>query len=189
MKTVAILEGWAGGPYLSRLFAKEAKGSGFQLTKTAKQADVIVAHSTACYLLPKKQHAKLVVLIDPPYWPDEPIVKRWINMNKNEIKMLIKLFGYRRFAIDKLWEAYYVFAKPRYTYSVLRNQSHLEFIKALSSQKVLLIRNTEDEFCSPVIKDEIKKHKNLKYFELPGYHGDYYHHPKPYIDLILKELQ
>ena len=109
-------------------------------------------------------------------------------MNSNENKILREQFGIKRFTKDKLLEVYYVIAKPRYTYSVLRNQSHLDFLDQLKVVPTLLIRNTHDEFCSPQIKQAVKSHKNIRYIEIPGYHSDYYTNPDPYIDLLLKQL-
>jgi len=149
MKTVAILHGWAGGPKRGKQFTRNLEAAGFRVVKKAERADFVIAHSTGCYFLPKNIKAELVVCINPPYWPGEPIVERWIRMDKNEAKFLIKRFGPGTFLRNKFWEIYYVFAKPRYTWSVLKNQSHLEFLDQLSDKQMILVRNKEDEFCSP----------------------------------------
>jgi len=188
MKTVAILHGWAGGPKRGKQFTRNLEAAGFRVVKKAEQADFVIAHSTGCYFLPKNIKAELVVCINPPYWPGEPIVERWIRMDKNEAKFLIKRFGPGTFLRNKFWEIYYVFAKPRYTWSVLKNQSHLEFLDQLSDKQMILVRNKEDEFCSPQIKKVINEYNNFKYIEIPGYHSDYYIDPKPYIDLLKQEL-
>jgi hypothetical protein len=156
--------------------------------KKAGQADVIIAHSTGCYFLPNKAKASLTILINPPYWPGEPIVERWLRMNKNETKFILRRFGWGTFLKNKLWEIYYIFAKPSYTWSVLKNQSHLDFINQFPDRNMVLARNTEDEFCSPQIEEIISSRKNFKYVEIPGYHSDYYTNPQPYIELLLKEL-
>lgn len=188
MRTIAVLEGWAGGPRLSRNFTTYAHGRGLILSKKPTQADYIVAHSTGCYMLPRQLKAKRIMLIDPPYWPGESIVGRWINMNKGELRVLLQQHGYWRFFRNKFWEIYYIFAKPSYSWSVFRNQSHLDFIDKLAGKKVVLVRNQADEFCSPDIKQALAGHKNFTYVEVPGYHGDYYLNPEPYIDLLLKGI-
>ena len=188
MKKVAVMHGWAGGSKLGKYFAEALEDSGFQVIKKPSEADFIIAHSTGCYFLPKNPKTKLIVCINPPYWPGEPIVERWLRMSKNETKFLLEHFGLGRFLRNKLWEIYYVFAKPAYTYSVLRNQSHLGFIEKLSGAQMILVRNTDDEFCSPEIKEIVGRYKNIKYIEIPGYHSDYYTNPQPYIDLIKNAL-
>ena len=187
MRTVAILEGWAGGPKLSKIFRHELANHDFEVIDSPKAANIVVAHSTGCYFLPGDMQAKLVMLINPPYWPGQSIITRFIKMSSNESRLLIEQFGWKRLITDRLLEVYYFLAKPLYTYSVIKNQSHLDFLDKLSGQKVLLIRNENDEFCSPKIKEVVSKHKNIRYLSLPGYHSDYYTNPRPYIDLLLKE--
>ena len=188
MKTVAIIHGWAGGPKLGKHFYDSLKDAGLKAISKASDADFIIAHSTGCYFLPKTSKAKLIVCLDPPYWPGEPIVERWMRMNKNETKYLIKRFKFLRFFRNKLWEIFYIFAKPSYSWSVLKNQSHLDFLEQQSDKQMILVRNLDDEFCSPQIKKVVGAYKNVRYVEIPGYHSDYYTNPKPYIDLLLKEL-
>lgn len=183
MRTIAVAEGWAGGPKLSRLFTDELAKNGFRIVKDKRQADVIFAHSTACYKLPVATKAQLILLLDPPYWPGRSIIGRWIDLLKNGTKPPNQSF--KQLLTKKLWETYYILVKPSYTWSVLRNQSKLEFLEKLKSENVLLVRNQRDQFCSSSIKDLIS---GIKYVELPGDHEDYYSNPKPYIDLIQKEL-
>jgi hypothetical protein len=188
MKTVAILEGWAGGPRLTKIIRSALKEGGYELIKNPAEADIIIAHSTGSYMLPETIKANLVILINPPYWPGESIVKRWIRMNKDELKFLRKTLGSRRFFINKLWEVFYIVAKPSYTWSVLKNQSHLDFLENLKDKRIILVRNTDDEFCSPKIKDTLVAYKNFEYVEIPGYHANYYINSQPYIDLLKRAI-
>lgn len=188
MKTVAVIEGWAGGPKLTRLLRRALTKSGFTIIKDAGRADIIFAHSTGCYMLPGNIQAQLILLIDPPYWPDQSIVGRWVRMNKAELKFLRKQQGTRQFLKDKLWEIYYIFAKPRFSWSIAKNRSHLDFLDRLSDKPIILIRNKDDEFCSPEVKAALKSYMNVKYVEIPGYHANYYLEPQPYVDLLLKNI-
>lgn len=188
MKTVAIIEGWAGGQKLSRLFVQQLIRSGFQITKDLGKADIVIAHSTGCFVLPNTFNTKLMVHINPPYWPGESLMKRWIKMNKEELKFFRQELGLKRYLSNKLWEIYYIFAKPSFTWSVLKNQNYLKILDKLSYKKMILIRNKNDEFCSPEIETILSRYKNAKYKEVEGYHSDYYINPKPYIDLVLREL-
>ena len=185
---VTIIHGWAGGPKLGRYFAKNLGESGFKVIKNPQEADLIIAHSTGCYFLAKDFKAKLIMCINPPYWPGNSIVRRWAKMSQNEARLLIKNYGKKRFVLNWAWGIYYIFAKPAYTWSLLKNQSHLDFIEKLADKKIILVRNTDDEFCSPEIKLVVRRYQNIKYTEIPGYHSNYYTNPQPYIDLLLKEL-
>lgn len=188
MKTVAIIHGWAGGPKLAVRFVREIEQAGFKIIKNPETADFILAHSTGCYFLPRDSRARLIVLIDPPYWPGQRILERWVRMNKNETKFLITHLRFGRFFRNKFWEIIYIFTKPNYSWSVLRNQSHLEFLDQLADKSAVLVRNKDDEFCSPHIKKKLSSYKNIKYIEIPGYHSDYYTNPRPYIGLLLEAL-
>lgn len=188
MNTVGILEGWAGGPKLSKRFRKAISERGFKVTKKLEEADFIFAHSTGCYLLPGRLRAKVIFMIDPPYWPGRRITGRWFDLIKNDRRLLKSDAGSSGFLSKKLWELFYIIKKPRFSWSVIRNQSHLDFLGRLDYKRIVLIRNKNDEFCSPAISDQLKSYKNIKYIELPGHHEDYYVNPSPYIDLLLKEL-
>jgi len=63
----------------------------------------------------------------------------------------------------------------------------LSFLDRLN-KKVILIRNSNDKFCSPKIKQAVSKMPDVRFYELPGEHDDYYTNPRPYIALIPKDL-
>ncbi len=188
MKTVAIIEGFAGGPKHTKLFRKALLEEGFEIIKKPKEADVIIAHSTGCYDLPLLSKAKVFVLIGPPYWPGESLLIRGRRKHKFDKEFILKNYGKRHWRIKKLWAYYYIIAKPHYMWLVLRNKSKLEFLERVESKKLILIRNRQDKYCSPEISKSIETNANVEFYEMPGGHDDYYTNPKPYIDLLLKEL-
>ena len=63
------------------------------------------------------------------------------------------------------------------------NNNKLSFLEH-GDRKVILVRNREDRYTTPDIKEIAKKYPNIKFVELPGLHEDYYENPKPYIDLL-----
>lgn len=187
-KTVAILHGWAGGNWHVKRFVKALEESGFEERKQLSDADVIIAHSTGCYRLKENSNAKLVLLIGPPYWPSQSILQRLLKKKGHDTRQRINDQGIL-FTINKfLFEIIYVITKPGYTFVTLKNHRHLHFLDLLDDKNVILIRNEEDYFCSPEIKEALKKYSNVRYEELPGGHDDFMTNPQPYVDLILKEL-
>ena len=62
--TVAIVYGFAEGPWCSTAFRAALQASGFTVTNDATKADCIVAHSGGHLLLPK-HHYKVVLLVAP----------------------------------------------------------------------------------------------------------------------------
>jgi len=129
MKTVAVVEGWAGGPKLSHRLRKTLSQADFRIIKKVRQADVIFAHSTGCYRLPKDLVAELIILLDPPYWPGRSIAGRWLDLMKTDTSLLLSGSTFWEFLTKKLWEVYYIFAKPIFTWSVIKNQSDLSFLE------------------------------------------------------------
>ena len=188
MKTVAIAHGWAGGKRHVRRFLKALKENGFEERKRLAKVDVIVAHSTGCYRLKENTHAKLILLIGPPYWPSQNILKRLIKKTVHAKRVNAKNEGYVYVIHKLMWEIIYVIIKPSYTFIALKHHRYLHFLELIKNKKVVLIRNQEDYFCSPEIEKAVKDYKNVRYLELPGGHDDFMTNPRPYVDLILKEL-
>ena len=188
MKTVAIAHGWAGGKRHVRRFLKALKENGFEERKRLAKVDVIVAHSTGCYRLKENTNAKLILLIGPPYWPSQNILKRLIKKTVHAKRVNAKNEGYVYVIHKLMWEIIYVIVKPSYTFIALKHHRYLHFLELIKNKKVILIRNQEDYFCSPEIEKAVKDYKNVRYLELPGGHDDFMTNPEPYIDLILKEL-
>ncbi len=188
MRTVAILHGWAGGNWHVKRFVKALAEEDFRVIKNSKEADVIVAHSTGCYRLRENSSANVVLLLGPPYWPSQSILRRLLKKKGHDTKQRINDQGIL-FTINKfIWEAIYVIIKPSYSFIALKNHRYLHFLDLLDGKNVILVRNEEDYFCSPEIKEVIKKYPNVHYEELPGGHDDFMTNPTPYIDLLLKEL-
>ena len=188
VKTVAILQGWAGGPWHTKMFVTGLKEAGFKHTKDAKNADIIVAHSTGCYGVPKNAKANLILLMGPPYWPDKSLLRRVIRKKRNDTKHVTKHHGISYTLKKSFWELAYIFLKPSYTLLALLNHRHSKFLEHLKDKKLIMVRNREDNTSSPDLEAATLGYSNIKYLEMPGHHDDYYTNPKPYIDLLLKEL-
>ncbi|MBX4201345.1 hypothetical protein KW803_00405 [Candidatus Saccharibacteria bacterium] len=187
MINVAIMQGWAGGKWNTREFEAALAAAGYNVTPTL-HADVIIAHSTACYDLPAKTSATYFVLIDPPYWPGKSIVKRMLDKKKFDTKLAKQALGWKAVAQKTFWEIVYIFAKPKYTQIALQHNSQLTFLEKLKEKNVGIIHNENDYLCSPDIQVPIASYPNVKFIRLPGGHDDYYTNPQPYIDLLPKSL-
>jgi len=188
MHTVAIMEGFAGGPRISRTFRRALEAAGFKITNP-KHAEIIVAHSAACYDLPKQSKAKIYMLIGPPHWPGLSIIKRTRNKVQKDKEAILSTYGRKHWRKKKRLQRFYIIVKPKYLWLVLNsNSKNLDFLEELQGKNVILVRNHDDDYCTPDIKDFTHDFKHVKYVSLPGGHDDCYTNPKPYIDLLLKEL-
>jgi hypothetical protein len=190
MKTVAVIEGFAGGPMHTRQFRKALSQAGFNVIKDRKKADIIIAHSAGIYGIPLDAKAKLLILIGPTYWPGQKLIKRVVRHTRTSGRYHVANFGWRYYLWKKLLEFYYFFRRHTYMWLGILNNNRLDHLGALIKQNgriTIIIRNQEDPFSSPDLKKSIKG-GDLKFIDLPGVHDDYVTNPKPYIDLILKEI-
>jgi hypothetical protein len=190
MKTVCVIEGFSGGPMHTRLFRKSLKQAGFAVIKDRKKANIIIAHSAGIYGIPADVEAGLLMLIGPTYWPGRKLIKRVAKHTNLSKRYHVSKFGWRYYAWKKLLELYYFFRRHTYMWlGIIHNNrlGHLERLINHAGRKTIIIRNQQDPFSSPGLKEKIIA-KNVRFVELPGVHDDYVTNPQPYIDLLLKEL-
>ena len=82
----------------------------------------------------------------------------------------------------------YIFTKPSVTYKSLVNRWKKTLPVVTSRRKILLVRNAVDPFTYPDLQNILPITAGYDFVELPGGHDDCWSNPKPYIDLLLKEL-
>lgn len=182
MKTVAFVYGWSEGGWQSRIFRSRLKKRGIAEAK-AEQADIIIAHSSGCYLVPNENKAKLIVLIGLPYWPKRSLITSGVINTALGLKYH-RAGGSVTWWLNKLSHNFwYMLARPSATYYAYakHSASHLPDGK---NKKVLLVRNKNDAFCHPDIQKLLPKTKNYKLVEMPGDHEHCWLHPEKYIELI-----
>ncbi len=184
---MAVMEGWAGGPRLSKQFLDAVRAAGYNLTDTA-HADVIIAHSGACYFVPVKTPAKLLIFIDPPYWPGKSIAGRVFTKKQADSHSIRQAGGWQAWLAKSWWEFYYVIAKPSYTTTALKHNGSLAFLDNHRHRPTYVVRNDGDYLCSPDIQVAMNGYPNVTYVRLPGGHDDYYINPQPYIALLPKTI-
>lgn len=187
MINICVMPGWAGGKWDTKDFERALTAAGYTVTGPL-HGDVVVAHSAACYDLKIRSPATYYFLLDPPYWPGKSIFKQVYEHARNATKFAKANRGWKFLVIKSFWHVIYVFAKPSYTINGFKHHDNLEFLRELSEKKVVVIRNEQDEFCSPDIQVALASYPNISYVTLPGIHDDYYYNPQPYIDLLPKEL-
>lgn len=190
MKTVALIEGFAGGPLHTRSFRRSLTKASFKVIRSKREASIIIAHSAGIYGIPKNAKAKLVMLIGPTYWPKQKLVKRVLQHTASSRRYHVSHFGWSYYIWKKILELYYFFTRNRYMWLGIKNNNQTNFIENLnqSGRKILLVRNLDDPFCGPEISKLGKNLKNVQYIELPGVHDDYVKNHAPYIELIKKVI-
>lgn len=182
------MHGWSEGPWQSRKFRAVLKDRKLEITKDAVKSDIVVAHSFGCYLVPRETKAKVVMLIGIPHWPKRSyFASAWINSHEGfyhhhkegELEWWIAKLAHN------LW---YTVSRPKMTYDLLTKHNAKNLVKAGPGRNVLLIRNHADAFCHPNVQEILPATSRYKLVEMPGGHEDCWVNPKPYVDLLLKEI-
>ena len=185
MINVAIIEGWGAGKWHSKDFSSALGAAGYSITDPV-HADIIIAHSTACYSLPTKTPANMFMLIDPPYWPGKSIFQRRFAGPSAEESSPASPKGLKYKLTKLAYGAFYAAQKPNYASLVFKQDNRLDFLQNIKDKSVILVRNQQDNQCSPDIEVAISSYSNIKYVVLPGEHDDFYSNPQPYINLLPK---
>lgn len=61
--------GWPEGKWHGKLLTKSLIASGYVMATSSSEADIIIAHSAGCYMIPPDSKAKVMLLIGIPNWP------------------------------------------------------------------------------------------------------------------------
>jgi hypothetical protein len=179
--TLAVIYGWAEGPWHAKRLI-QATESSFRITQDTEQADIILAHSVGCYLIPKQANAKVVLLIGVPYWPGKPLIFRiWQKLvsdlkahhNEGEVQFWIAK------TVHNVW--YVCRFLPR-SISMMRAQIRHNFYSG--SGRVVALRNQDDPFCDPISIERIARKQGWKYLSTSGIHDECWLKPDTYLQLL-----
>lgn len=187
MKTVALIYGWGEGAWESQEFRGLLYKKGLQTTNKVSEADIVLAHSSGCYLVPRDTARKTIFLIGLPYWPSRSLFQSGVRKLSAEIKFHRQNQSIGWWLNKILHNCWYILSRPSATYYVLTK--HLEKnLPGGSLNDVILVRPKDDTFCHPEVLKLLRKTKSYKFLEIPGAHDDCWINSKPYIDLLLKEI-
>ncbi len=158
-----------------------------ELTDEVREADILVGHSSGCYLIPKVTDSKTVFLIGLPYWPGRTLFSSIVRKLAGEISYHRRNKGLGWWLNKILHNTWYILSRPSATYFGI-TKHRPENLPDGMKNKVLLVRPSDDTFCHPYVIKLLPGANNYKFIEVPGAHDDCWVNPKPYINLLLKEL-
>lgn len=179
---VTIIPGFSEGTRIGRRFRRELHASGFHATKDAAEADIIIAHSGGCFLIPKNAQAKLVILVGLPHWSNRRLA--------NSLSAKIKIEQKDLFFIKKSsYNVYQLFRRPHIWVRMWRSWriSHIPVVP--SGAKVIVIRNEDDQFLHPSEYMSLAKQQGWLAVSLPGHHDDLWRYPEPYVTIIKNQIK
>lgn len=186
-KKIAIIYGWGEGAWEGKQFRDLLVGSGFSIVDKPVDADIVFTHSLGCYLVPGGLNSRKIFLVGLPYWPGRGSFK----------SVLIKLFReikYHRRNQDLGWwlakilhNVWYILTRPSASYYAL-SKKKIKYLPEASKNRVFLVRPVDDTFCHPDIMKLLPKNSVSRFIGIDGAHDDCWVNPRPYIDLLLKEI-
>lgn len=178
---VCILYGFAEGKHTGKVLRTALLQQGFETITSPETADVIIAHSGGCYLVPAQHQAKIIMYIGIPYWPGKPLLQSIFERSNYLFKAAVQTRKIIPWLQRLSWNAIYT---CRFVQNVRmlkkRSDKHMFNVVARS---LIVVRNKHDAFCTPNIAGAPFTTYPI-FMSLPGEHDDCWTNPKPYIDII-----
>jgi hypothetical protein len=182
-KTVAIMYGLNEGPFMGRRLRRSLHEAGFTVINDPVLADIIIAHSGACFVLAPRpdQH---VILIGLPYWPGRSLLGALGRKVIGDIQTHHREGELPYWLRKSFWNLVYFWRMPN-NIRMFRGRSQGRY---WLYPHVTLVRNAHDAMCTPDIPLTRFKHKPV-FVELPGHHDDCWLRPAPIVRLVQQAVR
>lgn len=174
--TVCILPGFSEGQHTVKVLSQTLQVRGFRMLNKPEHADIILAHSGGCFLIPSNSQAQLVVLIGVPYWPNKRLARAIIEKLRISWQLTSQATWLRKFGLHAL----YVWNVP-HNFAMWQGRRGGAVWKL--TVPVLLIRNQQDTYCTADIAS-LPFTSNPDSLQLPGDHDACWDHPKQYANIV-----
>jgi hypothetical protein len=181
MTTICIIPGFAEGWHTSWRLRRTLAKRGFAISKNPATAEVLIAHSGGCFVVPENHNAKLILLIGLPYWPGKSLLKCIIQKNNMALTTAVREKTLGTFLCKLPWHALYM-ANMRRNFQMLGGHKS-SIVWQTSSPKTVLIRNRYDANCTNK-PNELKFQHSAALLSLPYEHDDCWDHPELYADVV-----
>jgi hypothetical protein len=174
----AVIHGLTGGPIHSRKLNRLLRQAGFKPTKQADSADIIIAHSAGCWLIPTSAKPKLVLYVGMPLAQTNPR-RTWLAANAAMFKSrdIIQALKVR------LKNTYYSVRQPRRNLRIIRMAKIAQPV-ILPNAKGVFIANQHDPWPK---SDKLQNHLDeydWAFLSMKGFHDDIWQHPEYYVAII-----
>ncbi|HXE10346.1 MAG TPA: hypothetical protein VN554_02870 [Verrucomicrobiae bacterium] len=180
--TYAISYGFLGGPAHSRRLRSMLHKQGLLPTRNLQEADIIIAHSAGCWLIPSGSSARLVIFIGMPLaQANRGKAYRQANISNftNSCKDL-KLFSW---ITGVCLDWYYALIQPRRNWTIIR-RSRRAVPSVVPTAAHIFISNRYDPWPKSEQLDKLIRSKEWTFVEFPGSHEDIWRHPERYASII-----
>lgn len=187
-KTVAFLYGALEGPAHSKQFRRVLKRAGYAIGDKAAAADVVIAHSGGCMLVPLDKPEQLTLFINPTYWPGNVPRKQAVRKIGRDFRHYLTRRAFQRLRYH-LWSGWYFLTDWGHSRRLLAAAKQSDFPNdiAIPAGQVIVARNEHDPWFTDDLRALQKAHPNIRIVHLPGDHDDCWFNPEPYVNLLQSE--
>ena len=182
--TFAISYGFMEGHLHGHGLRKRLAKLGFH-SSNLLQADIIIAHSAGCWLIPEGAKPKLVIYVGMPMLMARP-TRQWINVTLTSLM--------KGNVLKNLWtrtkNSYHGVTGIRRNIRIMRNPQ-LGEPQIFPDIQAVFIANRHDVWPSGPALEKFLNEKPWAFISLAGTHEDVWENPKEYaniIDLYAKRL-
>ncbi len=175
MKKICIVYGFAEGRLVSVGMRKELARREYTVVTKPAEAEILLAHSGGCFMLPRTHNAKLILLVDPPMWLDKTPLWRLPEKLRLENRTI---YWYKK-TLFNLW---YVLSRPAQWLRMGR-LIKLDGINT-GDARTVVVRNKEDSFAHPENVLARVSENEWSVCSMVGGHDDLWENPTPYVDII-----
>ena len=181
--TYAISYGFLGGPSHSRTFRKNLRKLGYTPATAAGQADIVIAHSAGCWLVPPNSSAKLLIYIGMPLAQAFPH-ETFKAARRENIKAFIRHFHVWRGVVIGFFSCYYALVQPLRNRDIVRGTKKARHATELPDAQSVFIANSNDPWLYSKKLHAYLKTRDWAFIGLPGSHNDIWEHSERYAAII-----
>lgn len=184
MKKVAIIPGFAEGPWHTKDLRAELNKRGFKVIDDLGHADIIVAHSAGCYRLPKQMRARTVILVGPPFWPRKLMLQCFIQKVYRDARARKSDKQLPYWLLKTAWNTIYFLGDLRVALGMALSARRRTWQQILADHQTLIVRNRHDAWTTPDLHRWLDGKGSFGLLSLPGEHDDIWVNPEPYVNLV-----
>jgi hypothetical protein len=173
----ALSYGLTGGPMHARKLKKLLKKAGHSQTSITK-ADIIIAHSAGCWLIPADVNPRIILYIGMPL-AQAKLGQTWRRATSSSLRS-----GVRQSLQVKLKSSYYSVRQPRRNLDIMR-MARTAQPRILPQVPGVFIANRHDPWPHAEQLQSYLHTQQWSFIHLPGSHDDIWEHPERYMPIII----
>ncbi len=179
-----ISHGFMGGPIHSRGLKAQMERCGYQTVWQAEAADIIVAHSAACWLLPGELKPRLLVLVGAAL-PQTDLHQTYVTANRNIWRSARAQHRLGRRMRWSLASFMYGLAHPVHNYRIVKLTSQpAAELPSFANSQVVFIANQLDPWPHSRALQKVLTRKAWAFISLPGSHENIWEEPEKYSEIV-----